>query len=144
MKTLTLTQPWASLIALGEKQVETRSWHTNYRGPLAIHAAISFPGWAKRQCFMPPFAGVLAGHDLSPDTLPLGRVLCITSIVDCLRTEQISEAWCLYSESIHEEAFGNFAPGRFGFVLQHGIEKVFDPPPYAKGSLGLWEWSEPR
>jgi hypothetical protein len=35
---LTLHQPWASLIALGVKTIETRSWSTKYRGPLAIHA----------------------------------------------------------------------------------------------------------
>lgn len=39
MKVLTLHQPWASLIALGVKTIETRSWSTQYRGPLAIHAA---------------------------------------------------------------------------------------------------------
>ena len=39
MKALTLWQPWASLIAVGAKTIETRSWSTKYRGPLAIHAA---------------------------------------------------------------------------------------------------------
>jgi len=39
VKVLTLHQPWASLIALGVKTIETRSWSTQYRGPLAIHAA---------------------------------------------------------------------------------------------------------
>lgn len=43
MKALTLTQPWASLVALGEKRIETRSWGTSYRGELAIHAAASIP-----------------------------------------------------------------------------------------------------
>lgn len=38
MKALTLIQPWATLIMLGEKQIETRSWNTKYRGKLAIHA----------------------------------------------------------------------------------------------------------
>ncbi len=38
MRTLTLTQPWATLVALGAKTIETRSWQTSYRGPLAIHA----------------------------------------------------------------------------------------------------------
>ncbi|MFL0196977.1 ASCH domain-containing protein [Clostridium sp. WILCCON 0269] len=41
MKTLTLIQPWASLIALGEKKIETRSWRTNYHGELFIHAGKS-------------------------------------------------------------------------------------------------------
>lgn len=38
MKALTLTQPWASLVELGEKWIETRSWRTGHRGPIAIHA----------------------------------------------------------------------------------------------------------
>ena len=39
MKVLTLTQPWATLVAIGAKRIETRSWATKYRGPLLIHAA---------------------------------------------------------------------------------------------------------
>ncbi len=42
-KALTLHQPWASLIALGVKSIETRSWSTSYRGPLAIHAGKEEP-----------------------------------------------------------------------------------------------------
>lgn len=38
MKAITIRQPWASLIAAGVKTIETRSWSTKYRGPLAIHA----------------------------------------------------------------------------------------------------------
>ena len=43
MKMLTLHQPWASLIAVGVKTIETRSWSTPYRGPLAIHAGKARP-----------------------------------------------------------------------------------------------------
>src|ERR1700694_3122793 len=39
MKALSLWQPWASLIAMGLKEFETRHWATSYRGPLVIHAA---------------------------------------------------------------------------------------------------------
>ncbi len=48
MRALTLTQPWASLVAgarhpnrstrFGTKHCTSRSWRTAYRGPLAIHA----------------------------------------------------------------------------------------------------------
>lgn len=41
LKMLTLHQPWASLIAVGAKSIETRSWSTRYRGPIAIHAGLS-------------------------------------------------------------------------------------------------------
>jgi len=50
MKALTLTQPWASLMALQSKTIETRSWYTAYRGELVIHAAKGFPKWAKETC----------------------------------------------------------------------------------------------
>ena len=43
MKVLTLTQPWASLVACGAKRIETRPWRTRYRGPVAIHAAQAMP-----------------------------------------------------------------------------------------------------
>jgi len=39
MKAISLCQPWADLIALGYKTVETRYWATKYRGPLLICAA---------------------------------------------------------------------------------------------------------
>jgi hypothetical protein len=53
VKALTLHQPWASAIAEGIKTIETRSWSTSYRGPLAIHAGkstdwegVAIDGWS--------------------------------------------------------------------------------------------------
>ena len=45
MKALTIRQPYASLIATGAKTIETRSWSTQYRGPIAIHAGKSPRTW---------------------------------------------------------------------------------------------------
>jgi hypothetical protein len=39
VKAITLTEPWASLVSIGAKRIETRSWATSYRGPIAIHAS---------------------------------------------------------------------------------------------------------
>ena len=39
MPALSIRQPWAELILLGRKSAEIRSWQTDYRGPLLIHAA---------------------------------------------------------------------------------------------------------
>ena len=38
-RVITVQQPWATLLALGEKPIEYRSWPTSYRGPLAISRA---------------------------------------------------------------------------------------------------------
>lgn len=62
MKALTVRQPWAQLIALGVKSIETRSWSTGYRGPLAIHA-----GKAKPEAH-------LFGHHLDPEAWEVGRL----------------------------------------------------------------------
>ena len=53
MKTLTFLQPWATLVALEAKRIETRSWRTSYRWPLAIHAS-------KEMLSVPIFLLVLA------------------------------------------------------------------------------------
>lgn len=41
MKALTIKQPWATLIVDGYKEYEFRSWKTNYRGKILIHAGLS-------------------------------------------------------------------------------------------------------
>lgn len=59
MKVITLWEPWASLIAVGAKMIETRSWNTNYRGRIAIHAA-------KKIVKLHPVVDILmAANDLS-------------------------------------------------------------------------------
>lgn len=39
MRILTIRQPWASYVIAGIKDVENRSWVTNFRGIIGIHAA---------------------------------------------------------------------------------------------------------
>jgi hypothetical protein len=43
MKAISLIQPYATLIMLGLKTNETRSWDTKYDGPLVIHASAGKP-----------------------------------------------------------------------------------------------------
>jgi hypothetical protein len=39
LKTLSIQQPYASLVAYGVKKIENRTWQTNYRGKVLIHAS---------------------------------------------------------------------------------------------------------
>lgn len=39
MRVITIKDPWAYLIVIGEKNVENRTWKTNYRGKLLIHVS---------------------------------------------------------------------------------------------------------
>jgi hypothetical protein len=54
VKALSLWQPWASLIAVGAKRFETRSWQTSHRGPLLIHAAQKWGGQLWAMCRTEP------------------------------------------------------------------------------------------
>ena len=44
MKALSIKQPWASLIAHGIKNIENRTWKTNFRGRIYIHASAKQSG----------------------------------------------------------------------------------------------------
>ena len=65
MKAINIHQPWASVIAFGEKRFETRSWKTDYRGPLLIHASRTFIPIERNLCDTTPFKSVLASHGIS-------------------------------------------------------------------------------
>lgn len=129
MRALTLTQPWASLIACGLKRIETRSWKTNYRGPLLIHAAQGFPREARALLDTFPF-DMLGRH---PNELPRGAIVAVTMLEDVRPINGIQP----YDMSQYEMAFGNFAPGRYGWLL--GPAKPLAVPAPCKGALGLWK-----
>jgi hypothetical protein len=65
-----LTEPWASLVALGAKKVETRSWATPHRGPLAVHAAKGFPLDCRILCRQNPFYAALSAAMSFRDGVP--------------------------------------------------------------------------
>ena len=135
MKAITLTQPWATLVAIGAKRIETRSWRTSHRGPLAIHAAKGMPDWAKDICNEEPFRSVLLAAGIAGVCdLPRGCVIATASLIGCLTTEQSFP-------SEQEEAFGDYGPGRFAWWLDNVVPLPAPIP--AKGSLGLWEWEGP-
>lgn len=112
MRGLTLTQPWASLVAIGAKTIETRSWGTAYRGPLAIHAGqgLGLVGGAAglRELVQRPFfAEALrpammevrqdVKRDLSieeyPDynieNLPRGAIIAVARLVECVSMDLV-------------------------------------------------------
>src|SRR5207245_1453211 len=87
MRCLSLIQPYATLVAIGAKPIDTRSWKTDYRGPLAIHASVGFPRDYRILCDLEPFHRVLEAAGIrSWRELPLGAVLCSCRLADCRPT----------------------------------------------------------
>lgn len=132
MKAISLWQPWATLIAIGAKRVETRSWAPpvwlpGTEHPVAIHAA-------KTQnhldmAFAPYFREALleAGYYPGSKPLPLGAVVAVCKIA---RYREINDGMSLTFEDSHpaEFAFGDYTPGRFAWVLRD-VEPV-EPVPF--------------
>ncbi len=127
MRAISLLQPWALLVAIGAKPLETRSWRTHYRGPLAIHAAQRFPEAAQRLCQQEPFRSVLLsrGVDIVADRkrpatdparneVPLGTIVAVCQLVDCRPTGGIlTPSPEIPPADSPVFAFGDFRPGRW-------------------------------
>jgi hypothetical protein len=130
---LTLTQPWASLVAWGEKRVETRGWRTPRRGRLGIHAAKGFPREAIALCFEEPFRSALRRAGVrKPGELPRGALLGFTELRDCVPTTGFEAAGL----SEQEQAFGDYSEGRWAWLLGD-FEPLPDPIPM-RGALSIW------
>jgi hypothetical protein len=125
---LTLWQPWASLIAIGVKPFETRSWPTSHRGRLAIHAGTDRRGLALCRG-EPGIEAALAAAGLTLDALPLGRILAVADLVQCWRAEAI------LADDL-ADPFGDYSPGRWAWHL-HRIRPLHEPIP-CTGRQRLW------
>jgi hypothetical protein len=142
MKAITMTQPWATLLALGANRIETRSWPTNYRGPLAIHTAMGFPKYAVELCRQSPYAEALAagGYHSAAD-LPRGQIISVGMLDGLVRCDASTERPIIEQSRAgllppDELAFGDFSAGRFGFVMRD--MRMLAAPVPARGMLGLW------
>lgn len=132
MKTLTLWQPYASLIADGLKQYETRSWSTKYRGVMLIHSSKKWDGTLKAERDHLARTHPALSHYWNLD-LPLGCIVVAVELVKVHRVEDIRDEL-----SELERAVGNYADKRFAWEMK--VVKIPDEPIPAKGQQGLWEY----
>lgn len=140
MKAITIKQPWATLIALGVKQFETRSWQTKYRGPIAIHAGKSVDKEALDDYWIKTTLAEYGIHSIQD--LPTGAVIAIAHLVDCHKVQLnfANDAVVTTGPTINglELKFGDFSDGRYAWEL-YDI-KGLEVPAVAKGQLSIWEW----
>jgi hypothetical protein len=150
LKAITLWQPWASLIVTGAKKIETRSWSTRYRGPLAIHAAQTWNNELDALMSYWHIQGGLAPLKGQPldlkfetwagvhgEDLPKGCIIAICDLIDCRPAGEF-----MVKEIEIEKNFGDFTPGRFGWILSN--VRPLENPIYIKGSQGLWNWDDSK
>ncbi|SFD36248.1 ASCH domain-containing protein [Bacillus sp. OV194] len=138
MKVLSMIQPWASLFVLGEVKYETRSWRTNYRGPLAIHTSKKMD---KTFCSHPLIELLLGKHGYSKDNLPTGMIIGVCNLENCLKVKENdgTQAILENGQVVTGDTYflGDFQVGGYAWEVQD-MQQLDDFIP-AKGKLGLWE-----
>lgn len=149
VKALTLHQPWASLIALGVKTIETRSWKTDYRGPLVIHAAGRRPTEPVVGDFelveYPKVREFFVIGPLSPRlrSLPLGAVVATCTLVDVVPIVHGHKPIVSYPPRYVTVSNGiaNVTLGQHdGDRSAESLRDLTDQAPYGDFSPGRYAW----
>lgn len=136
-RALTISQPFASMIADGEKRIENRWWSTDYRGPLAIHAGKG--------------TQYLTRHDLR--RFPTGCVLAIARLAGCVHLDYARQEYaarhvpyCLSRDGFGARDLAEIlddvhAEGPVLWILRD--VRRFPRPIPARGAQRLWGWRAP-
>lgn len=150
MKVISLLQPWATLVVIGAKKIETRSWNTKHRGPILIHASKKIGKEQKELIHSKIFWSKLKHLE----ELPLGRIVGKVDIIKTaptsyfnsfFRVKKFKELQAFTSGGVvdlntkDEQAFGDFSSGRYGWLLKNPVaftEHNFEIP----GQLGIREF----
>lgn len=138
MKVLTLWEPWASLMAIGAKRIETRSWPTSYRGLLAIHAG-------KRPVdrdFESDLDVARALVSSGIKNYSLGSIIGVVNVIACKQIAtgagpmiDSSRYMKPPSRVLREYTFGNYEAGRFAWITDQAWR--LSQPIEFRGSQGL-------
>jgi ASCH domain-containing protein len=119
MKCLSLRQPYAALIVAGIKTIETRTWKTNYRGKILIHAALKPIELPNR------FKSML--KEIEPEVLSAtGKIIGSVDVIDCRPLLAKDKKTALVDE----------IENKYAWLLENPeVFKEFIP---LKGKLGLF------
>lgn len=129
MKALSITEPYATLISDGVKLIETRSWKTNYRGDLLIHASSTkIPREYKENSALMELVG--------NRKLNFSKIVCKCKLVDCVKMDDafINNV----KQNNNEYISGFYEVGRYAWILEDVTP--FDSDEIVKGKLGLWNY----
>ncbi|QGN24630.1 ASCH domain-containing protein [Elizabethkingia anophelis] len=140
-KALSIKQPFASLITLGIKPIENRTWRTNFRGRIYIHASsprkfdIALTDDQTRGA-LPVLEKAFKGE------LPFGAIIGEVDIVDCVINHpsiwaEKSEGTFIGKTFYHKEGTKPI----WNWVLANPV--MYDEPILnVKGKLSLWDFNK--
>lgn len=133
MRVLSIKEPFASLVALGIKKIETRSWKTNYRGEIYIHASLTknvIKDEKRKEKLL----------SLFPDNYDFkqGYIICKAYLKDCIYMDE--EFISNIKKDETEYLCGHYDVGRYAWVLEN--VELLDKVIPAKGKLGIWYFNQ--
>ena len=128
MKVLSIKEPFATLIKDRVKIYETRSWKTNYRGEIYIHASLTL---SKSE-------NVDKANKYLKSKIKPGYILCKCELLDCIPMDKEFIEY-IYNKT-NESDYGRYAEGRYAWEMK--VIEVLDEPISAKGKLGIWNYSD--
>lgn len=131
MKVLSIKEPFASLVSLGIKKIETRSWKTNYRGEIYIHASLT-KNVIKDKTREKRLLGLLP-NDYN---FKQGKIICKAYLKDCIYMDE--EFMSNIKKDEIEYLCGHYEIGRYAWVLDD--IKLLKKEIPAKGKLGIWNY----
>lgn len=143
MKCISLWQPWATLIAIGAKKIETRSWKPPMeRGVpfrLAIHAAKKWNGELEDLCYSRPFCGALRANECDSDARMIDRVKAARGhiVATCYLAGWDHTESMAFPITDKERAFGDYSPMRFAWYLEE-VKALETPIPFI-GKQGIFD-----
>lgn len=120
MKVLTIKNPWATLIVNNYKKYEFRSWKTNYRGKILIHAGLNKDKIEFEEYNLNYIKGAIIGE---------------ADIVDCILVDNTFDKKL---KIMNPKVYQRNNVGLYAFKLEN--IKKYDNPIYIKGKLGLWNY----
>lgn len=132
MKALTVCQPYAHLIMLPaihprHKRVENRTWSTNIRGPILIHAWLDIDGATHRDCY----------YDIPFGDMEFGTIVGTADLIDCLSFERIAKQAHDIGEYEYDALLNNkHVHGPWCFLLGN-VRKFITPVPF-RGAMGFF------
>ena len=140
MKTLSVRQPWAHLICSGLKDVENRSWRTNYRGKVLIHSPAKFDGRALDIFDDKQTEAIVDYFNRTKDKFwdgfedyLLSTIIGSVEIVNCVRTYNTGYNFIYPYKSIWAEE------DSWHWILKNPV--LFDKPILnVKGRLSFWNY----
>ena len=131
MKVISIQEPYATLIALGHKKIETRSWKTSYRGDILIHASLS-------KNFLKSIKDKKVLNIIKDIDLNYGNIICKAKLIDCV--EMTKDYLEQIKNNQKEKLLGIYEEGRYAWLLDE-IKPLETKIPI-KGKLGLWEYKK--